>query len=105
MSSTDIGIIEVRDEAEWRDHFAKVRHKFMTQSWAFGEAKRAANWRPRRLLFKSGGEALAICQVLHKVVTGVPVAARINCGPLFLNESAERSADILRTIRNHWRFL
>lgn len=98
-------IDEVVSEAEWRALIARADFSHMTQTWAFGEAKRATKWRPRRLAIQHGGETVAVCQVLDRKVAGLPVLARINLGPMMLAGHADESMDVLHAIRSRWRYL
>lgn len=67
-----------RGADEWSALYAAVERPHMMQSWAYGEAKRAAGGRSRashgltvsRLIFERAGEPVAICQVLEKRVAG-----------------------------------
>lgn len=69
----------VTDAAAWNALFATVGTPHMTQTWAYGEAKRSAvdwhrrrvvfdagGWQPRRLVFSRDGRPVAICQLLDK---------------------------------------
>lgn len=103
MQSGCISIDRITDEDRWQSLFQKAGQKYMTQAWAFGEARRATNWTPVRLAFARENETVAICQVLTKTFCGVPLAARINLGPLFLEGHADQALDIFRAIRRHWR--
>jgi hypothetical protein len=96
---------EVRAFSEWERLFAQARSPFMTQSWAFGEAKRAMGWTPKRFRIGSQDEVWAICQVLFKSIAGIPLLARINLGPLFINDHDDKAADTLLAIRQHWSLL
>ncbi len=98
-------IYDIDRKAEWEELFATAHFTHMTQSWNFGEAKRASKWRPRRIVIKQDGQPVAICQVLYKMIAGIPVAARINQGPVMLTGHAEKDVDVLIAIRNHWRYL
>lgn len=98
-------IDEIVSETEYQALFGQVDFRHMTQAWAFGEAKRATNWRPRRLAIRRGGEPVAICQVLDRKVACLRVFARINLGPMMLAGHADESMDVLRAIRSRWRYL
>lgn len=76
----------------------------MTQSWAFGDAKRAMNWQPRRLLFRQEETPVAICQVLRRTVACLPVLNRINHGPMLLAGHADKALEVLCAIRQHWQY-
>jgi lipid II:glycine glycyltransferase (peptidoglycan interpeptide bridge formation enzyme) len=96
-------IFDIVNESEWQALFSTVGFPHMTQTWAFGEAKRATQWRPRRIAITLGAEAIAICQVLYKTVAGLPVVARINLGPMPLVGQLEKAVDVHQAIRDHWR--
>ncbi|HEY6125480.1 MAG TPA: GNAT family N-acetyltransferase [Steroidobacteraceae bacterium] len=89
----------------WDRLLAQVSLPHFTQSWCYGEGKRSQGWAVERLQFAYAGEAVAICQVLVKRVLGLPVAARINRGPLFLGEaSPEVQLTVLQALRQRWRY-
>jgi lipid II:glycine glycyltransferase (peptidoglycan interpeptide bridge formation enzyme) len=95
----------VASRTEWEALFAHAPQPRFTQSWAYGEGKRAEGWQIERLVFRDGEGPTALCQVLVKRPMGLPVA-RINRGPVFLRESLT-SADrlqVLRALRRRWRF-
>ena len=106
-SAAGIEVTTVSARAEWDALFARAPHPHFPQAWSYGEGKRiAAGWSPERLVFRDGGEPVALCQVLVKRLLGIPVA-RINRGPLFL-EAAPRPelvSGVLRALRRRWRFL
>ena len=100
--------IEVEpNRRRWGALFARVPAPALTQSIAYGDAKAAVSgWEVERLVFHVGGWPVAICQVLVRRVWGLPVAARINRGPLFL--AAEPAVTEIRAVygalRRRWRF-
>lgn len=96
---------EIGNEGEWKRLFARAAFPHMTQAWAFGEAKRRTGWRPRRMAITLDGNTVAICQVLHKCIAGIPVVARINQGPLVLAGHEDKALSVYGVIRRHWRFL
>src|SRR4051812_2044197 len=73
----------VASKDEWQASFQRVERPHLTQSWSYGEAKRASGWHPTRLVLADGDRPLALCQVLERRVLGMPVLHRINRGPLF----------------------
>ena len=96
-------LVDNRDQ--WESLFAQVSLPHFPQSWAYGEGKRSQGWSVERLQFDSAEGPVALCQVLVKRVLGLPIAARINRGPLFLRNPAEdlRFA-VLHALRKRWRF-
>jgi len=81
------------DRYEWRIHWTRVVNTNLLQSWEYGDAKAAAEgWRPVRFLFKNSlGEPLALAQVLTRTWPLVGGAARLNRGPLLLENVANSS--------------
>lgn len=104
MALGGIRFREIRDKGEWQRLHEGVPFKHMTQAWGFGEAKRVTGWRPKRLAIERDGEVLAICQLLQKMVAGMPVATRINLGPLMMPAHDERELEVTCAIRKRWRF-
>lgn len=98
-------LLDITDATQWQTLLARAAFPHMTQAWPFGEAKRCVGWSPRRVAITLAGEAVGICQVLYKVVAGIPVAARINQGPLVLDGHQDKELAMHLAIRNHWRFL
>lgn len=92
------------DRGEWDDFQAILPAPHLTQSWGYGEAKRAEGWDVDRLVFELDGQALALCQVLIKRVLGLPVAARINRGPQFLvpHAAADVMCEVYKALRRRW---
>ncbi|HOB45468.1 MAG TPA: GNAT family N-acetyltransferase [Zoogloea sp.] len=107
ISRADCLVRAATGRPEWDSLFARVEAPSIVQSWAYGEAKAACGgWCVERLVFERSGEPLAICQVLVKRVLGLPVAARINRGPMFLGASpaiADVKA-VYGALRRRWRF-
>jgi hypothetical protein len=107
VSRADCLVRAATGRPEWDSLFARVEAPAIVQSWAYGEAKAACGgWCVERLVFERSGEPLAICQVLVKRVLGLPVAARINRGPMFLGASpaiADVQA-VYGALRRRWRF-
>jgi hypothetical protein len=97
----------VLDRARWEAMFSQVVFPHFTQAWCYGEGKRAQGWTVDRLAFHDDGGMVAICQVLVKRVLGLPLVARINRGPLFLQRDApaELEASVYSAIRRRWQYL
>jgi lipid II:glycine glycyltransferase (peptidoglycan interpeptide bridge formation enzyme) len=96
---------EVFTETEWRALLPQVAFVHMSQTWAFGESKRAEGFKPRRVAIKLDDKPVAICQVLYKFIAGIPAAARINQGPMMLSGFAAGETEVIKAVRNRWRFL
>ncbi|MHC8508253.1 MAG: GNAT family N-acetyltransferase [Rhodospirillales bacterium] len=76
--------------AEWAETCAQFPDYSVTQSWAAGEARRAADprWRPERLVFMRSGAAAGCVQVmLRRAPFGLGRLAWIARGPVFDVES------------------
>jgi lipid II:glycine glycyltransferase (peptidoglycan interpeptide bridge formation enzyme) len=90
---------------QWEHWLAQVPFPHFTQVWCYGEGKRAQGWSVERLVFQDETGPLAVCQVLVRSVLGLPVIARINRGPLFLQgASTEQHASVFGAIRRRWRY-
>lgn len=96
----------VTSREEWGHLFARTGAPQFPQAWAYGEGKRAQGWAIDRLALEGGEGTVAICQVLVRRVLKIPVAARINRGPLFLERapSDELQTAVFRALRQRWRF-
>ena len=94
----------VASREEWEAWYARAPGPRFTQSWSYGEGKRAEGWQVERVAFREGEEPAALCQILLKRPMGLPVS-RINRGPVFLRESsrADRLA-VLCALRRRWRW-
>jgi len=96
-------LVDSRDR--WDNLYAQVPLPHFPQSWAYGEGKRSQGWSVERLAFANADGPVAVCQVLIKRVLGVPIAARINRGPLFLREANEEvQLAVLQALRRRWRY-
>lgn len=95
------------DVRRWEALYARLPVPALTQASAYGDAKAAeSGWQVERLVFHIGPRPVALCLVLVRRLLGLPVAARINRGPLFLAASPTE-ADIRAVygaLRQRWRF-
>lgn len=96
----------VIEREQWEHLFAQLPAPHFTQVWCYAEGKRAQGWSAERLLFQDESGPLAICQVLIKRALGLPLLARINRGPLFLQvaPSDEQKVGVFTALRRRWRF-
>lgn len=96
----------VADRGEWDALFGRVAAPAIVQSWAYGDAKAASGWCVERLVFEHSGRPVAICQILVRRLLGLPLAARINRGPLFLAAVPDEAEvrGVYRALRRRWRF-
>ncbi len=77
----------------WADLYHRILITNIPQHWAYGDIKeRAEGWHVQRFLFTREGKDIGLVQVLSKRVLGIPVAYRVNRGPIFLPE--EQSMDL-----------
>ncbi|MGV8952148.1 MAG: lipid II:glycine glycyltransferase FemX [Cypionkella sp.] len=99
-----VTITQIGDAARWGQLMALADLPQLTQTFAYGEAKSAANWRVVRVCLSIGGIPVAICQVLEKRVLGLRIVTRVNRGPVMLerNPSAERVLAVYGAIRKRW---
>jgi lipid II:glycine glycyltransferase (peptidoglycan interpeptide bridge formation enzyme) len=96
----------VTSREEWERLFARASAPHFPQAWMYGEGKSSQGWAIERLAFESSEGTAAICQVLVRRVAGIPVAARINRGPLFMERAppSELQRAAFRALRQRWRF-
>ena len=91
MEKLEIELIsDTNDNKEiWDDILSKSRISNITQDWTYGEIKRKAEkWTVNRYLIKAGSINVGVVQALIKKICGIPVACRINKGPIFVEEYA-----------------
>jgi len=105
-SAPGVTISSLSNRAQWDSLFAQVAFPHFTQAWCYGEGKRAEGWSVERMVFLGEDAPIALCQVLVKRVLGLPVAARINRGPLFMEgaPSVELQRSVFTALRRRWRF-
>ena len=95
------------DVRRWEALYARLPVPALTQASAYGDANAAeSGWQVERLVFQLGARPVAVCLVLVRCVFGLPVAARINRGPLFLSASpADADIEVVYgALRRRWRF-
>ena len=95
---------EIGDAAHWAELLGSAENPQLTQTFAYGAAKGAQNWRVVRVCLSIAEVPVAICQVLEKRVFGLRVVSRINRGPTMLEAqpSSERILFVYRAIRQRW---
>lgn len=90
---------------QWNTHWRHVPKANLLQSWHYGAAKeQAGNWRAIRFLISdNSGHPVALAQMLTRSLPLLGGIARLNRGPLLLNEfpedqKIERTLETLRTL-------
>lgn len=90
---------------QWSIHWKQVPKANLLQSWEYGSAKELAeNWRVLRfLVFDINGLPVALAQILTRSVPILGGIARMNRGPLLLNEfredqKIERALDVIQAL-------
>jgi lipid II:glycine glycyltransferase (peptidoglycan interpeptide bridge formation enzyme) len=92
------------DRPSWEALFATAGRTPLTQSWAYGEAKRAEGWRVRRALLVKDETPLALAQVLERRIAGLLRVGRLNRGPVWLAPpEREELCFALRGLAAPWR--
>jgi hypothetical protein len=96
---------EITDRGEWDELVARAPFAHLPQSFAYGEGKRAAGWRPRRVAFTRNGRLLAAATVLERRPLGIRVLTRVNRGPFFFDAepSATEILAVHSALRRRWR--
>ena len=97
---------DVTDRAEWESLFAAAGRSTLVQSWAYGEAKRAAEgWKPQRAVVTWLGQPVALAQVLEKRLGGLVRVGRLNRGPIWLRDmSLADKLVVITALRKRWRW-
>ena len=97
---------EVNNQAEWDSFFMQCERPYLSQSWVYGESKRAEKWFPKHFAFEYDEEVVAICMVLEKHILGFNAISRISRGPLFLKiiPSKDVRIQVLKNLRNRWKY-
>ena len=90
---------------QWDIHWQHVPKANLLQSWQYGAAKeQAENWRALRFLVSdSSGHPVALAQMLTRSLPLLGGIARLNRGPLLLDElpedqTIERTLEALRAL-------
>lgn len=80
------------DEKSWNKLWTQIDYPNLTQSWEYGEAKRADGWKPFRFVLRdSEGLDIGLMQVLEKSLPILGGVARINRGPMMLTSTPQSS--------------
>ena len=82
-------VTPIKDYSEWNSYFNKCRQKSLPQSWEYGLAKKdAEHWLPQRyVVLNEHNIPIAIFQVLVKKIPFLGGIARINKGPLMIDDN------------------
>jgi hypothetical protein len=105
VSAPEVAISSVIRRDQWEHLLEQVPFAHFTQAWCYGEGKRAQSWNAERLVFSDHTGPVAACQVLVRTVLGLPIVARINRGPLFVQgASAAQQLAVFSGLRRRWRF-
>ncbi len=88
---------------EWQNLLECVDDSNIPQDWTYGEAKRdVEGWGLNRAIIKTAdGKNIGILQMLTKKILGVPIAFRVNRGPLFLHEynTIDNHLQVMETVK------
>ena len=97
----------IHTKQDWDQWLRKCREVDLQQTWEYGESvKRCIGWEPDRRLVLEGGVPVAMVQTLIKDVPILGRVARMQHGPLFLeNEvsfSSSRAIQAIDFLRGYW---
>jgi hypothetical protein len=97
----------VLDEQTYCTIYEQMEKPHVTQSWAWGEAKKATEKLDViRLVFHRGNDPIGLCQILRKKYLGVPVVSRINRGPSFRpGLSDAEKLGVISKLRSRFRYM
>lgn len=92
------------DREQWETLFATAGRTPLTQSWSYGEAKRAEGWQVRRALLVRDQRPIALAQVLERRIAGLARVGRLNRGPVWLEPPGEDDLRFaFRALAAPWR--
>ena len=92
----------IENRNKWNDILSKSSISNITQDWVYGDIKRKVeNWTVKRYLIKDGSLDVGVVQVLVKKICGIPVAYRVNKGPIFVENYAniDNELSVLEMLR------
>jgi lipid II:glycine glycyltransferase (peptidoglycan interpeptide bridge formation enzyme)/dTDP-4-amino-4,6-dideoxygalactose transaminase len=82
---------ELNSNLEWQSLWIKSKLKSLPQTWEYGSAKEdAEGWKAQRyVVCDQNSVPIALFQVLIRKIFGFSLAARVNRGPIMLNNTDE----------------
>lgn len=89
--------------AEWSALLARAGRSALQQGWAYGAAVARRGRTVDRAVFRAGGRAVALAQIIERRVLGVATLAALLRGPVWLDAGPEERLAVLRTLRARWR--
>ena len=91
--SNSLKVIRIEAYGEWNSYFNKCGGKSLPQAWEYGSAKKEAEgWLPQRYIVRNeNNTTIAIFQVLVKKIPFLGGVARINKGPLMIDDDLSRN--------------
>ena len=88
---------------EWHNLLERLDDSNIPQDWTYGEAKRdVEGWGLNRAIIRTAdGKSIGLIQMLTKKMFNIPVAFRVNRGPLFLHECnmVDNHLQVMETIK------
>ncbi len=104
--------LQTVDLQQWNNLCQRCLQFNLLQSWEYGEAKKQQGWQPLRFAVYQDDQVIAIVQVLTKAIGPIGFVARINRGPIFLDnkislESVRGTFECLnkQSFKRRWLYL
>lgn len=98
----DIELDNVKDD-EYDDIFPGLQVNNIPQERIYGDAKSyTEGWRTKRYKVTAMGEVCGLIQILEKRIMGIPVAVRVNRGPILKEDSPIMSCMAMERIRKRY---
>ncbi|OGT32444.1 MAG: hypothetical protein A3C44_03330 [Gammaproteobacteria bacterium RIFCSPHIGHO2_02_FULL_39_13] len=91
---------------EWHRYFLLVEKSYITQAWAYGDARKIFGWKTIRGIFVDNGVPIALLQIMYKKFLFMKIV-RISYGPLWLIKcpTDTQIREIFYIIKKRWNVI
>src|SRR5262249_3363017 len=86
----------------WEALLARAGRSALQQGWAYGAAVARRSRRVHRVVWRGGGRAVALVQIVERRFLGVATVAALLRGPVWLDASADEQRAVLQALRARW---
>lgn len=105
--SNELALASVDSKSEWDDLLPQCRLVDLQQTWAYGQAiEQSVGWKPVRQVVSAQGRPVAIAQTLTKDLPVVGPVARMQHGPMLIENgealNVEEAVAAIDALRRHW---
>lgn len=97
-------ITTIHHQAEWNNTLKTLPYAHVLQTWEWGEFKReTTGWIPNRLMFKDGGDVVAMASVLTRCI-GPAAMMYVPKGPALRYENVDLAQQVIKELQKVARF-